>query len=78
MRRLRDYRADSERAERPLQIIASCNDAHDLDGYRRLDEIGVTHLNTMPWVFYAGAAPTLEEKCDGIRRFGDEVIAALS
>ena len=74
-RRLGEYRADSDRTDRPLQLIASCNDAHDLDGYRRLAELGVTHLNTMPWVFYTGSEPTLDEKCDGIRRFGDEVIA---
>lgn len=77
-RRLGAYRADSERADRAFQLVASCNDAFDLDGYRRLADVGVTHLNTMPWVFYAGADPTLEEKCDGIRRFGKEVIAAFA
>lgn len=76
-RRLGEYRADSERRERAFQLIVSCNDAFDLDGYRRLADLGVTHLNTMPWVFYAGAEPTLEQKCDGIRRFGEEVIAVL-
>jgi probable F420-dependent oxidoreductase len=76
-RRLGDYRADSERAEREFQLVASCNDAFDVGGYRKLAELGVTHLNTMPWAFYAGGEATLEQKCDGIRRFGEDVIAAF-
>jgi probable F420-dependent oxidoreductase len=71
-------RADSPRAERPFQVMASVSDAFDLDAYRRLAELGVTHIQTMPWVFYAGATDDLEKRCEGIRRFGDEVIAPLS
>jgi probable F420-dependent oxidoreductase len=75
--RLTVYRADSERGDRPFSLIGSCNDAYDLDGYRRLEDAGVTHLNTMPWAFYAGPEATLAEKCDGIRRFGDDIVSMM-
>jgi len=75
---LQRLRADSPRAEHPFQILASCKDAFDRDGYRRLEEIGVTHLVTMPWVFYGAAEDDVAAKCDGLRRFGDEVVAPLA
>ena len=53
-------------------------DAFDLDGYRRAADVGVTHLQTMPWIFYPGGGASLESKCDGIRRFGDEIVAKLA
>jgi hypothetical protein len=39
--------------------------------------LGVTELITVPWFFYGADADSCQEKCDGIRRFGDEVIAKL-
>jgi probable F420-dependent oxidoreductase len=72
--RLRALRADSERAGRPFALAAAVKDAFDLDGYRRAADAGVTHLQTMPWVFRPGAGDTLQGKCDAIRRFGDEII----
>jgi len=74
---LREYRADSERADRPLTVMASCSDAFDVDGYRRLEDLGVTHLQTMPWFFYGGETGKLASQCDGIRRFGEDVIARV-
>ncbi|MDJ0789256.1 MAG: TIGR03619 family F420-dependent LLM class oxidoreductase [Myxococcota bacterium] len=68
-------RAGSDRAGRPFAVLAAAKDAFDLDGYRRVADAGVTHLMTMPWVFYAGATDDLEKKLEGIRRFGDDVIA---
>jgi len=74
---LRAYRAESERADLPLGICAALKDVHDLDGYRRMAELGVTELITVPWLFYGADPGSCAEKCDGIRRFGDEVIAKL-
>ena len=75
--RLAAYRVESDRAGRPFSLIGSCNDAYDVAGYKRLAKAGVTHLNTMPWAFYAGPDATLEQKCDGIRRFGEDVIEVM-
>jgi len=75
--RLRAERAGSERAGRPFAVCAAVKDAFDLDGYRRAAGAGVTHLQTMPWLFYPGGGASLERKCDGIRRFGEEIVAKL-
>ncbi|MBW2230928.1 MAG: TIGR03619 family F420-dependent LLM class oxidoreductase [Deltaproteobacteria bacterium] len=75
--RLRAHRADSELANRPLGICAALRDAYDLDGYRRMADLGVTEGITVPWLFYGADTNSCQQKCDGIRRFGDEVIAKL-
>lgn len=74
---LGELRAAGPRADRPFQVVASCNDAFDLDGYRRLHDIGVTHLHTMPWVFYGANPDSLQDKLDGIRRFADDILQKL-
>jgi probable F420-dependent oxidoreductase len=73
---LHQRRADSAKAGEPFAVIAAVGDAFDLDGYRRLRDIGVTHLQTVPWMFY-GPGRGVQAKCDGIRRFAADVIAVL-
>jgi probable F420-dependent oxidoreductase len=75
--RIRGYRAECGRADEPLEIVAACSDAFDPDGFRRLEEVGVTHVQTMPWLMYGGSTDSLADKTDGIRRFADDVIAKL-
>ena len=58
--------------------MASASDVFTLDGYRRLAEDGVTHVLTLPWIFYHGDTSVLEEKLDGLRRFGEDVVAPLA
>lgn len=70
-------RAEGPRAGEPFEIFASVSDAHELDGYRRLRDAGATHLLTMPWFFYSGAAEDIGLRCDGVRRFADDVLAKL-
>lgn len=77
LKKLRAYRRDSPRAEIPLGICAALRDVYDLDGYRAMAERGVTELITVPWLFYGDATQGCEQKCDGIRRFADEVISKL-
>ena len=73
--KLDGLRAEQGREREPFAVMASCKDAWDLDGYRRLEAAGVTHLVTQPWRFYAGDTVELAERVDGIRRFADDVIA---
>ncbi len=75
--RLAGYRADSERAGLPFAVAAAVKDAFTLDGYRRAADVGVTHLQTMPWIFYPGAGDSLQGKCDGIARFADLILDPL-
>jgi alkanesulfonate monooxygenase SsuD/methylene tetrahydromethanopterin reductase-like flavin-dependent oxidoreductase (luciferase family) len=74
---LRALRADSPRAREPFAVLGTAVDAVGLDGYRRLAEIGVTHVQTMPWYFYGGPTDVLERRLEGIRRFGEDVIQRL-
>jgi len=78
VKRIETYRAEHGRAGRSFAIIAAASDAFDVDGYRRLEDAGVTHLQTMPWAFYGGTGDTLEEKRNGLERFADDVIAKMS
>ena len=75
--RLHQFRAEYGRADEPLTVIGACTDAFDVDAYRRLEDVGVTHLQTMPWFFYDGETQDLQKKVDGIHRFADDVIAKL-
>ncbi len=63
--------------EGPFDVMASASDAHDIAGYQRLAEGGVNHILTMPWVFYHGMTDDLEQKIDGIKRFGEDVIQKM-
>jgi alkanesulfonate monooxygenase SsuD/methylene tetrahydromethanopterin reductase-like flavin-dependent oxidoreductase (luciferase family) len=75
--KLRGYRAEAGREATPLAVIASANDASNVDGYRRLEDAGVTHLMTMPWFFYGGPTIPLAQKLESVKRFADDVIAKM-
>ncbi len=75
--RLREHRRACGRGHEPLEVIASASDAFDVDGYRRMQDAGVTALLTMPWLFYGGSTNSLQDKKDGLRRFADDVIAKM-
>ncbi|MDJ0878711.1 MAG: TIGR03619 family F420-dependent LLM class oxidoreductase [Halieaceae bacterium] len=75
--KIRAWRADYGR-DTPFEVMATPSDAWDIDGYRRLEDAGVTHILTMPWAFYHGETDQLAEKIDGLRRFADDVIAPMS
>lgn len=74
---LRAHRAEAGRANVPFSVLASANDAFNVDGYRRLEDAGVTHLMTMPWFFYGGPLIPLAQKLESIARFADDVIAKM-
>jgi alkanesulfonate monooxygenase SsuD/methylene tetrahydromethanopterin reductase-like flavin-dependent oxidoreductase (luciferase family) len=75
--RLRGLRQEYGRGGAPFEVVAACSDAFGIDGYRRLEDAGVTEVQTMPWLFHGGPTEELGRKLDGIRRFADGVIAKL-
>jgi probable F420-dependent oxidoreductase len=75
--KIRAYRDEYGRADAPLEIVAACSDASGADGVRRLEDLGVTHVQTMPWLMYDGSTDSLDDKIDGIRRFANDVIDKL-
>ena len=56
-------------------MIDGINKAIEL--YRRMEDAGVTHLWTIPWLVYGGDPASLQAKQDGLKRFADEVIAKM-
>jgi len=75
--KIRAYRDEHGRADAPLEVVAACSDAFEADDFRRLEDIGVTHLQTMPWLMYGASTDSLDDKVDGIRRFANDVIDKL-
>jgi probable F420-dependent oxidoreductase len=76
--RLRALRAEHGREGLPFEIQVSSIDVFDVDGYKRLEEAGVTDVITQPWLLYgAGMAASLAEKEDGIKRFADDVFPRM-
>lgn len=74
-KRLGAERSAIGRDQAPFAVIAACNDAVDYDGYKRLEEIGVTHLLTLPWIFYSGWTTDLRARIEGLHRFADDILA---
>jgi probable F420-dependent oxidoreductase len=72
------WRRDYGREALPFDVMATPSDAFDIDGYRRLEDAGVTHILTMPWPFYHGETEDVEKKIDGVRRYADDIIARMS
>jgi probable F420-dependent oxidoreductase len=64
------------RAGEPFEVSALALDAFGPDGFRRMEEIGVTEAQVVPWYFYGGDPDALDTQRDALRRFADEVIAA--
>ena len=75
--KIRRYRAEAGRADAPLEVIGAPKDAFDVDAYRRMEEVGVTHLWMIPWLLYGGDTASLAVKQDALKRFADEVIAKM-
>ncbi len=74
--KLRRWRADSPLSGQPFGICAAVQDAFTPDHYREMEELGVTELISVPWLSYRELGDDIESKCDAIRRFGEEVVAA--
>ena len=74
---VRAMRREAGRGTDPFEVIAAVSDVYTLDGYRRMQDLGVDYLQTVPWALYGLAGETIEEKREGIARFADDVLAKL-
>ncbi|MBV8349828.1 MAG: TIGR03619 family F420-dependent LLM class oxidoreductase [Mycolicibacterium sp.] len=70
--RLRGYRAE-QRPDGEFAVLAPLVDAVTAADYDRAERGGVTHILTMPWMFYSGRDATLAEKVDAMKRFRDDL-----
>lgn len=74
---IRELRADTPRANDPLYVFAAAVDAFDVDAYRRLEDVGVTHVQTKPWMLEGIEETDLQGKIDSMNRFRDQVLDKL-
>ncbi len=75
--RLHELRKEYGRDGEPFEAFVSCSDAYDVDGFRRLEDAGVTGVVTMPWLAYGGPSDALDDKRRGLERFANDIIAKL-
>ena len=76
--KIQQWRREYGRDHLPFEVMATPNDAFEINGYRRLEEGGITHILTMPWAFYHGETEELELKIDGVRRYAEDIVRPMS
>ncbi len=78
VQKIHGYRKEYGTDGKPFQMISVAIDAFDLDGHKRLRDLGIDESCDMPWLYYGGRfSSPLSEKIDAMKRFGDEVIAKM-
>jgi probable F420-dependent oxidoreductase len=77
IKKVRQYRLELGR-DPHFDVLATPMDVFDIDGYKRLEEQGVTHIMTQPWQIYHPGTKELDKEKDAIKRFADEVIAKFA
>jgi probable F420-dependent oxidoreductase len=73
--KLHNFRKEYGTDGKPFETVVACTDAFDVDGFRRVADLGATTLTTVPWMMYGADPNSLEQKKDGLKRFADEVIS---
>jgi probable F420-dependent oxidoreductase len=76
--RLRTLRAEHGRSDVPFEVNALPTDAFDVDGYRRLEDVGVTEIQCVPWYFTGKDPDDLGSRIDSLAWFADTVIARFA
>jgi probable F420-dependent oxidoreductase len=67
--RLREIRAENGLSLDDFTILTPLTDAFGIADYERAEVAGITHVLTMPWMFYSGPTATLAEKIDDMKKF---------
>ncbi len=78
LERLRGHLAEAGKAPgEDFEVNALAVDVFDADGFRRLEEQGVTDVQVVPWFFYGGDPSSLDVQVDSLTRFADEVVSRM-
>lgn len=67
--RLRELRAAAGKTMDDFTVLAPVIDAITPEDYARAEQGGITHILTMPWMFYSGPEASTAEKVRGMERF---------
>jgi probable F420-dependent oxidoreductase len=76
--RLEALRAEYGRSDVPFEIKALCTDVFDLDGFRRMEDLGVTDAMVCPWYFRPGDVDALDHQVDAVAWFGEEIVGRFA
>lgn len=75
VKKINQYRKEYGTDSKPFQMISVATDVWDLDGHKRLRDMGITEACVMPWFYYGGKFKSdLQFKIDTMKRFKDDVI----
>jgi len=61
-----------------FEVNALAVDVFDADGFRRLEDLGVTEVQVVPWFFYGGDPTALDVQVDSLARFADTVLSEVA
>lgn len=76
LERLRAHLDEAGKSPGPsFEVNALAVDVLDVDGFRRLGELGVTECQVVPWYYYGGDPDDLGTQVDSLARFADEVLS---
>ena len=76
--KIKEYRKQYGRDHLPFEVMATPNDAFTIDGYKKLEEGGVTHILTQPWPFYFGETNDIKQKIEGVKRYAEDIIRPMN
>ena len=78
VQRLRDHLEKQGKVPGPdFEVNALAVDVLEPDGFRRLEEVGVTECQVVPWFFYGGDPTALDTQVESMTRFADTVITEM-
>jgi probable F420-dependent oxidoreductase len=75
--RLRGHLEAEGRTLDGFEVNGLAVDVLDPDGFRRLEDAGVTECQVVPWYFYGGDPNALDVQVDSLARFADTVITKM-
>lgn len=78
VKEIHGYRKEYGTDNKPFEMISVATDIYDLDGYKRLEDMGITEACVMPWMYSGGNfGSPLELKADSLKRFEDEIMSKM-
>lgn len=60
-----------------FEVNALAVEVFDPDGFKRLEGLGVTEAQVVPWYFYGGDPTALNTQIDSLARFADTILSRL-
>ncbi len=70
------YRKEYGTDDREFKMVSVAIDAFDLDGHKKLQDMGIDECCDMPWLYYGSSFKSpVDEKIEHLKRFTDEVIS---